>query len=262
MRKIDINESHTLLLSIAKVFDKICTEHDIPYYMLGGTMLGAIRHKGFIPWDDDMDFGVPRPFYNKLIEVLEKELPYPYKCCTFINCDAVKTPFLKIADTRTFIDDPRVKLPIEKQIGLNVDIFPLDYCDIKDPSIKKIYRLRRIFQLIYIDSTKNNWFKSSVKFMLRLLIPVEYKKVLRKINQFAESLNKGEYLANVFGRWKSKEIIPISWYGIGTRYKYEDITLCGLYEYDKYLNQMYGDYMKLPPIDKRDPHANNVYINE
>ena len=81
MRPIDIEEAHHILLDIAKAFTKVCDENNIPYYMLGGTMLGAVRHKGFIPWDDDMDFGVPREYYDLLINVLEKELPSPYRCC-------------------------------------------------------------------------------------------------------------------------------------------------------------------------------------
>ena len=261
MRKIDINECHELLLEIAKEFDRICTKYGIPYYMLGGTMLGAIRHKGFIPWDDDMDFGVPRPYYQELINILEKELPYPYKCYTYENNEAVKSPFMKIANSNTVIDDPRIKLPIERQIGLNIDIFPLDYCDKDDKMIKRIHIWGRISQLVYIESTQNNCFKSTIKLILRLLFPIKHITILRKINILACSLEKGKYLANIFGRWKSKEIIPLEWYGEGERYNYENISLCGIKKYDEYLSQMYGDYMKLPPINMREAHVDNVYIN-
>ena len=113
MRQItDISEVHQILLGIAKEFDRICRENDIPYYMLGGTMLGAVRHKGFIPWDDDMDFGVPRPYYDRLVSVLESELLHPYRCCTYRNNQGVFAPFVKIDDYRTLADDPRVRLPL------------------------------------------------------------------------------------------------------------------------------------------------------
>ena len=79
MKRIGIDEIHARVLAIAKEFDKICTRHQIPYYMLGGTMLGAIRHKGFIPWDDDMDFGVPIAYYDQLEEILKEELPSNYR---------------------------------------------------------------------------------------------------------------------------------------------------------------------------------------
>ena len=76
MKKMTLDEIHLTLLDIAKEFDRICVKHNIPYYMIGGTMLGAVRHKGFIPWDDDMDFGVPVEYYEELQRILDKELPF------------------------------------------------------------------------------------------------------------------------------------------------------------------------------------------
>ena len=92
MKKLNIEECHARLLKIAEIFDIICKDNGIPYYMLGGTMLGAIRHKGFIPWDDDMDFGVPRKYYKDLIDIFDKKLPNPYKYHTYNNSDAVIYP--------------------------------------------------------------------------------------------------------------------------------------------------------------------------
>ena len=140
MKEIDnIEVIHTILLETAKVFHSICMDNKIPYFMLGGTMLGAIRHKGFIPWDDDMDFGVPRPYYNQLLQILERELPYPYRCCTYKNHQGVFAAFIKIDDSRTVAKDPRVRLPIKDQIGVNIDVFPLDYCQKDDRILKKIH---------------------------------------------------------------------------------------------------------------------------
>ena len=260
MRKINIEECHKLLLGIAKEFDAICTKHNIPYYMLGGTMLGAIRHKGFIPWDDDMDFGVPRENYEELMHFLENELPERYKCFTYKNNKAVKSPFAKITDTATRINDPRIDLPIEEQIGVNIDIFPLDYCEPNDRRIKKIHRIEKIRQIIFINPPEKNNLKLFVKRILRMLSPVSNIYLTNKSNRIASKLKKGCCLANVFGRWKEKEIIPIDWYGVGTRYAFENVTLCGIKEYDKYLTQLYKDYMQLPPEEKRSVHTNDIYI--
>lgn len=262
MKKIDINECHKLLLGIAKEFDAICTKHNIPYYMLGGTMLGAIRHKGFIPWDDDMDFGVPRTQYTKLIEILERELPVPLKCCTYINSKAVKSPFAKIVDTRTIIDDPRIDLPVEQQIGINIDIFPLDCCDLNDNKIKTIRKWEKLSQLVYINPPHKSYTKLLIKKILRLICPFSHKYILDKICKLALSLEKGEFLANIHGRWKNREIIPVEWYGEYTRYDFEGIKLCGIKEYDKYLSKLYNNYMQLPPVEKRIAHVDNIYMKD
>ena len=80
MTKIEnVEELHKILLDIAKDFHQVCVDHNIPYYMLGGTMLGAVRHKGFIPWDDDMDFGVERKYLEKLEKIYAEKVNSPYK---------------------------------------------------------------------------------------------------------------------------------------------------------------------------------------
>ena len=96
LKKITLAECHKELLHIATAFDQICQKHHIPYYMLGGTILGAIRHNGFIPWDDDMDFGIPRPYFNQFIALAEQELPPKYKLITSKNSPALKKGFIKI----------------------------------------------------------------------------------------------------------------------------------------------------------------------
>lgn len=262
IKKIDINECHKLLLGIAKEFDAICTKHNIPYYMLGGTMLGAIRHNGFIPWDDDMDFGVPREHYDELMHILENELPERYKCCTYKNNKAIKSPFAKITDTTTRINDPRINLPIEEQIGINIDIFPLDYCDRNDKKIKKIYRIERIRQVIYINPPVKSTLKLFIKRVLRILSPASNRYLTNKSISIASKLEKGRYIGNIFGRWKEKEIVPSEWYGVGTRYNFEDTTLCGIKDYDKYLTHMYNDYMQLPPEGKRFCHTDEMFYYE
>ena len=257
MRRLNINECHGHLLEIARVFDKICTENNIPYYMLGGTMLGAIRHKGFIPWDDDMDFGVPREYYDKLIHILETELPHPYRCCTYDNNKAVKYPFFKIEDSSTKILDHRVNLSLDQQLGLNVDVFPLDCCNLQDRKIKKVLFLLRLNQFLNVETTSvlKNYFKK----FLRLIIPFSSTQICRKCDYMLSNLDKGPYLANVYGRWKLREFVPIQYYGVGERYKFKTITLCGFANFDAYLKQLYGEYMKLPPKEKQFVHSEQVY---
>lgn len=253
-----LDEIHHVLLGIAKVFGDICSCHGIPYTMIGGTMLGAIRHKGFIPWDDDMDFGVDCSNYLQLIEILKEELKYPFRCVTFEDCDAVKYPFLKIEDMTTCIDDKTVDLPVENKIGLNIDVFPLFSCSKCNPKITLIYKLLKINTLLFIESTRSTFVKRFIRKILRSSIKVKKVTLLRFVSKIAFSL-KGPLKGNVFGRWHRKEFFDKYIYDDLQKYDFESIQLYGINNYDVYLKQLYSDYMQLPPEEERLVHLSHVY---
>ena len=262
MKKIGIDEVHQHVLGIAKVFDKICTEHNIPYYMLGGSMLGAIRHKGFIPWDDDMDFGVPIDYYIQLEDILSKELQYPYRCCTYKNHPCVLHNYIKIEDQTTCIDDVASRLPIEQKIGVNIDVFPLNRCYLNGKTERSLRRKVNILGVVYSESiTKpNNILRKGMKLMFKFMLGNSPRRIQNKIERQLYSIKDGEMLGNLLGRWEEKEVIPKTWYGVGTRYLFEDTSFIGLTEYDKYLTRLYGDYMSLPPKEQQVAHAENFFL--
>lgn len=262
MKKLSLDDIHHRLLNIASNFDQICVKYGIPYYMLGGTMLGAIRHKGFIPWDDDMDFGVPRKYYNKLIKILENELPYPYRCCTYKNNPAIQYPFIKIDDYSTVIVDPRVDLPIKEQIGVNIDVFPLDDCNVDDKKLSRISFWKNMTVKVYVESTDKSCLKRFLKKILRSICPYSHRELLEKQERLIKELKQGQYLSNIYGRWGRKEFVDKSWYGDENRYSFENIELMGFEEYDKYLTQMYGNYMELPSETSRRGHVDNAYLRD
>ena len=259
----DINEVHRILLGIATAFHQICTRHGIPYCMLGGTMLGAVRHKGFIPWDDDMDFAVPREYYEKLTELLELELPQEYRALTYMNCEQIKYPFIKIEDRRTCIDDKSLDCPLEKKIGLNIDIFPLDHCDKNSWRMKRIFFISAFQTLFFVESPTYSKPLALIKKICQCFTPKDKYIIIKRIDKAMQNAGDAGYLGNLIGRWREKETFKAEIYQNLADYSFENVTFRGPKDYETYLTQMYGDYMQLPPESVRQVHViEGVYWRE
>lgn len=263
MKKIDIEEIHKRLLSIATCFHEICCKNGIPYYMLGGTMLGAYRHKGFIPWDDDMDFGVPIDDYERMIEVMNSDLPSKYICTTFQNNPGNRCSYVKIMDSTTLIEDYTNRLPLKKQLGVNIDVVPLVNCDKDSPAIKHLFFLRRLTRLVYYEPTDCGIIKKSIKRILRFTFPISQDKMLRKIQRNVIKCHKknGKYCGSILGAWGAKEIVPKDIMGQPKLYPFEGIQLYGASQPELYLTSLYGQgFMKPPPEGDLHIHLNNAYV--
>lgn len=268
LRRIDIKECHSHLLEIATCFDQLCTAHQIPYYMLGGTMLGAIRHKGFIPWDDDMDFGIPRPFFDRFIEIAEKELPQQYSLLTRHNSPAIPKGFIKIQLKGSKL----VEKVFEAQKpdfynGIAIDIFPLDGCD--STSWLDRLRIKYIFMLIRIHEGRfcSLDIRKGVKKLAAAIIkalPLNDKRLADCIDQLIQSWNyeTSPMLSNCYGHWKEREIIYKQVFGQPKHYAFGTLSLYGVSDADSYLKQLYGNYMLLPPKEQQLTHADEIYVTE
>lgn len=250
-------------LDIVEKIKEICDKNNINYSLNGGTLLGAVRHKGFIPWDDDMDFGVPYEYYSKLERVLAQQLRHPYKSYCYKNHIAAFDNFIKIVDTSTRLDDKKYNIPLNEQLGLNIDIFPLVRCKKRDKRIYKIKFYKTLIGSFYISqSHPDSRMRKAAKLLLQIMAGGSTKPSQNKIEKLLAKKSNGNYLANFLGHWQEKEIIPIEWYGDNTRFEFEDTSFIGIRNYDAYLKQLYGDYMQLPPVEKRIAHIDNVYLME
>ena len=268
LKLIELQECQQILLQIAKNFDQICRKHQIPYFMLGGTMLGAIRHHGFIPWDDDMDFGIPRPFYQTFINVAKKELPTEYSILTKENSPSLKKGFIKIQLKGTKVIE-KIFDESDKTFynGICIDIFPLDGCQNNSwfdrLRVKINFLLIRIQEGRFCSLSIRSGIKKHIAQLIKLL-PINDNKLSNLINKRIQywNYNSTSQIANYYGHWKEKEIMNNEIFGTPKLYSFNDLTFYGVEDYDKYLHYLYGEYNVIPPKEMQITHANEIYVEE
>lgn len=267
MKELSISEVKDIELGILKFIDTICRENSITYSIDGGTLLGAIRHKGFIPWDDDIDIIMLRQQYNKFIKVIEEntEVYYLLSCN---NNDSFFYPYVKVCDSRTTLDEIGVN-KINKY-GIYIDVFPIDNVPDKD-ILGCIY-----FYFIYLLKIII-WFKvslvvpkSKLKKMGReiiniVLTPVSANsiaKILNKVSQIYNSKTTKFAANNVWGAISCKSI-PVSVFYKHITVSFENLCVSSIKDYDYYLKVLYGKYMELPPMEDRISNHNfKAYLKD
>ena len=257
-----LNEVQLASKEVVEELLKVCQENHIRYFALGGTLLGCVRHKGFIPWDDDIDLGFPREDYERLLKILEKNR---FQLTTYETDPTHISYFAKLTTDSVKVIKHRGEHDVE--LAVWVDLFPLDGMP-KNAFQRKIYIKRVMFQkLLYKFSLIDNvmydkhrgkmhnfliWFGKT----LRLHKILNYKHVLNRIDKLLKKYpyEDSEYVANLMGAWSQKEIFPKAYYDDAVLYPFEDIYLNAPKAYDAILTQMYGDYMTPPAQDNRDHH--------
>lgn len=267
MSKHDLTELQQRLLDMLKWFDKFCRENNLTYYALGGTMLGAARHKGFIPWDDDIDVGMPREDYIKLEKMMKEKqidgfvLETPYSD----NKDFCY-PYSKLYDTSTTLIENCRKPMIR---GIYLDIFPLDGLGNENDSeaakkhFGKIYKLNSFYLTRIVAVRKERKLYKNIAVILSRLIPdfiVDNVKLRKKIDKKCQqySLKESAYGGNLLGNWGEREITPIDIIGEPVEYEFENIKIYGFKDYDAYLTHIYGNWRKFPPKEKQVTHHDFV----
>lgn len=249
---MEINQLKNIQLNILREFIRICEENELQYYLVGGSAIGAIRHKGFIPWDDDIDVGMPRKDYNRFLEIAQESLPDYYFLQTYETDPEYLANFAKIRDSRTtFIESSMRNRKINH--GVYIDVFPLDYYP---ETNVKWFRMVELLQ----NARLSKEFSSTASFKMRIMQSVagvlfpSIEETLRKRDKHIQSIKNSSLLTNFCGAWGDREIVPADFMGNGTTAVFENITVLVPEKYDAYLRKIYGDYMSLPPVEKRVGH--------
>ena len=257
---LTMKEQQDGMLEIMKAIHAFCVRKNIRYVLLYGSLLGAVRHNGFIPWDNDMDIGIPRPDYDRLLELLkggEKigEHYYPLHYTTDRN---YHYQIIRICDDRTAVRPDYIRDQPER-MGLWVDIFPID--GLPEKTIRGCFRRARLFINKKLQIADIYTVRGRKDFLNRLgnfccaLFPHVYRRnilideILRKTPfDTSKSVSDVSDRDEIIIRQKPED------YNEAALHQFEDTEFYIPKNWDSYLKQAYGDYMQLPPEDKRMTH--------
>lgn len=254
MRDSGCEQLQQITLEILRYFDHYAKEHGLTYYMAGGTLLGAVRHQGFIPWDDDIDLMMPRPDYERLFSIYDNQ----NKEYILMSCESdpdYKNPYARLSDPRNVL---HYRDGTVKDTGVFIDIFPIDGYPANALSAKlHQYRLavRRKKMDFKRARSSASRIKEVSKSIARLFLRRSVNEYCRQLNRLAKKYSYAESsyagvavtsLAHLFRERNEKKV-----YSETVFLPFEDLRLPAPAGYDTYLRKLYGDYMQLPPENQR-----------
>ena len=253
-----MNELQSKLLEAFSYLHDTCIENNLTYVASGGTLLGAVRHKGFIPWDDDVDVWMPRPDYEKLKVIMKTHLNPKYVFETpGDNTGGHYYAFGKFYDTSTTAVE---KTKFNARKGIYIDIFPLDGVGKTEAERDKIFKkmhLRNMLMASRISVPRKE--RSALKNLairVSSLLPeslLNTEKVIERFDNACKKLpyDESAYVGVLSGSYGLRDVIPKKWIEKPELYDFETIKICGVPNYDEYLTYIFGDWRKLPPKEKQ-----------
>lgn len=264
----ELRKLQLAILKIIKLFADICEKNNLRYFMVGGTMLGAARHQGFIPWDDDVDLGMPRPDYEKFLTIAESKLPDGFAFLNYKSDKEYKRYFSRIIDTRVQIYNNSNSIEIIENAW--IDIFPYDGMP-KGKLHQKIhfwyltgwrlfYHMSCFDELVNLNRPGRPKYQQMIINFLALTKwggKLNTKKLLTRIEKglCKYDYDKADTLVSFFGAYLTREIISKDLLGKLIYYSFEDTKLLGAEHYDKFLSNYYGDWKTPPGDDDKDKHS-------
>jgi len=232
---------------------RLCDAHGLRYYLAYGTLLGAVRHRGFIPWDDDIDVSMPRDDYNRFAEICTSDLRPGFRWQSYATDRHYPHWFGKLIKTDTVLRHAASEhLPFQQSV--HIDVFPLDGLADRPWEALVLHVFVRICRLRLGVDVK----RTRVK---RLLVQLVRVFPRRSVISLIKALTR-RYPASMSRIWicvggpygQRRQSFPSRWFGSGTTQAFEDLTVVGPAAWDEYLTQLYGDYLTPPPPHHRVSH--------
>ncbi|MCR5271615.1 MAG: iron-containing alcohol dehydrogenase [Lachnospiraceae bacterium] len=251
---------HKAQLDMMDEIDRVCTENNLTYFLNYGSLLGAIRHKGYIPWDDDLDICMPREDYDRFREVCKEHMREPYYVYNNIDFDNCTFSMMKVMSRDTIFVRHDYRFGEEDGKRMFIDIWPLDNVPGPIPEVEKVKKLKSKYTgalRLKVRARCGENLKWDQKLMVASYAPFSEKYLVKKRE---ETITKWKDEETDY--WLSggvynylKETHPKEWYLPPVRLPYEDRSYLFPNNYDALLKHFYGNYMKLPPLNKRFTHA-------
>ena len=263
-KKLDIDEIKEIELGVMDYIHNICNEKGINYSLAYGSLLGAVRHKGFIPWDDDLDIALKRDEYDKLYQAISEDNNSVYKAVSWENDSRYPYPFYRVYDSRTVYENNYIQNDIE--LGICVDVFPFDdYKDVNKEITKlDMYRRLSVYTLYGIRN-KEAGIKNIIRYLMLVAFRLTRVKTWnKKLNDCSKIPVNSEYIDYLMESKKYSTKIDAKALDKVVEFKFEDRTYNIPADYDHILTTIYGaDYMEIPPLEKRIQHDDFVaYIKK
>lgn len=253
-----LRELQLLELEIAKEIKRICELHEIEYFIVAGTLLGAVRHKGFIPWDDDMDIGMTTVNYKKFLEIAPKELDNRFFLQTSESDKNYANIYAKVRLNGTHMYE-KVTEKLDIHNGVFVDVFPYELVDEKVARSKwRLLRMNLLGKMLLLkhgydlNSVTENRISRCVNNVLKMM-PISSSMVERGMKQILKKKGDNQKLYVILdGVFRRERCYPKEYFEEFIEIPFEDTYFKAPKEFDKYLTRSYGEYMQFPPEKERE----------
>lgn len=258
MRKIeDIQELRQIQMGILDEVHRFCEAHGLRYFLSSGTLIGAVRHKGYIPWDDDIDIYMPRKDYEEFLRTYISDSGH-YRAINPQTENHYYYTFAKVVDLRTRMVEKETE---GYEIGVYMDIFPVDYVTDDFQERERIFKKKKLlYKIRRCKISKNNYLRSHLAYFVYKHWPMSVGQIERKIRKLIVLTEPTRTVCNMTEAGpKIKGCFPAEDISSSVDIEFEGKQYKTMVGYKDYLERTYGDYMTLPPVEQRVTHKFEAY---